>query len=240
MEILGSLQSGMSALDFVEMSTVSPGTCQLPISSTVTAISSIWWPSIALNLARKAVDDVPVTSNVDAKTWEERKAHNNATAANVVCKLHSEFNTTGYSFDALVYLPFTDARMHCLKSDNDSFYEYKRRNTNYFVKRYRSDPVKDQKAASKWKKVGGHTAVLDSMIATAAANLCTRLAEVERNFVDGEAITLIAAVRCGYTFVWYQLAYRYFPAAGTTSKFVMTSNSKNVYSPNCGQIIFFR
>lgn len=59
--------------------------------------------------------------------------------------------------------------------------------------------------------------------------------------VDLEAnsgVGAVAAVKCGYHFVWYQLAYSYFHAAATNSPYTFASDG-NKYDANCGQLVLF-
>lgn len=49
----------------------------------------------------------------------------------------------------------------------------------------------------------------------------------------------LAALPCGYNFVWYELGYRYFPAGYATGNHTLVTKTGNKYSEKCGQIIFF-
>lgn len=48
----------------------------------------------------------------------------------------------------------------------------------------------------------------------------------------------VVAVRCAYEFVWYELGWRYYKAAETTSEYVL-SRYDGEYNDACGQLIFF-
>lgn len=49
--------------------------------------------------------------------------------------------------------------------------------------------------------------------------------------------TAVVAVRCAFEFVWYELGWRYYEAAATTSEYVL-SRYDGEYNDACGQLIF--
>ncbi|KAH7673293.1 hypothetical protein AAVH_42227, partial [Aphelenchoides avenae] len=49
----------------------------------------------------------------------------------------------------------------------------------------------------------------------------------------------VAAVRCGYEFVWYELIYRYFTAGRAAGASFELSTDDTAYERNCGQIFLF-
>lgn len=49
----------------------------------------------------------------------------------------------------------------------------------------------------------------------------------------------IAAIRCAKKFVWYELAYFYFPA-GYSNTQALEFRSESSYSSDCGAIYMFR
>ncbi|KAH7697947.1 hypothetical protein AAVH_34963 [Aphelenchoides avenae] len=60
------------------------------------------------------------------------------------------------------------------------------------------------------------------------------------NVTGKGGFSAVAAVKCGRQFVWYELGYRYFAAAGVSNEnYAITSGSVDSYNANCGQIMFF-
>lgn len=49
--------------------------------------------------------------------------------------------------------------------------------------------------------------------------------------------TAVLVIRCAYEFVWYELGWRYYEAAATTSEYVV-SRYDGDYNDACGQLIF--
>ncbi|KAH7702255.1 hypothetical protein AAVH_30592, partial [Aphelenchoides avenae] len=77
-------------------------------------------------------------------------------------------------------------------------------------------------------------------------NLCKRLMDSMRRFNSPTNVTFdgsggfsaVAAVKCGRQFVWYELGYRNFAAAGVSNDdYVITSGNVDTYNANCGQIM---
>ncbi|KAH7704753.1 hypothetical protein AAVH_28052 [Aphelenchoides avenae] len=54
---------------------------------------------------------------------------------------------------------------------------------------------------------------------------------------ESSGFTAVIAVRCTNEFVWYELGWRYYKAAATTSDYVV-SRGDGEYSNSCGQLIF--
>ncbi|KAH7709037.1 hypothetical protein AAVH_23704 [Aphelenchoides avenae] len=55
--------------------------------------------------------------------------------------------------------------------------------------------------------------------------------------LEGTGFSAFVAVKCSYNFVWYELGWRYYTAARTTSEYVLEKNS-GTFNANCGQLIF--
>ncbi|KAH7717120.1 hypothetical protein AAVH_15482 [Aphelenchoides avenae] len=82
----------------------------------------------------------------------------------------------------------------------------------------------------KWKCAGSYD------------NLCDRV-----DFALGDhhwkrqreeaGFSAFVAVKCSYDFVWYELGWRYYTAARTTSEYVLEKNG-GTFDENCGQLIF--
>lgn len=69
-------------------------------------------------------------------------------------------------------------------------------------------------------------------------DLCDRLKKAVA--IDVNNFGGIVAVKCGYKFVWYQLAYEYFHAAASSAKGKAAWETDNGgYDAKCGQIFFF-
>ncbi|KAH7711169.1 hypothetical protein AAVH_21528 [Aphelenchoides avenae] len=84
--------------------------------------------------------------------------------------------------------------------------------------------------------------ILDKTFSSPSNNLCETAARVLKDLLTlsiEETESAFAVVRCGYEFVWYELGYKYFPAANSTSPYVLTSHPISDYISNCGQIILF-
>lgn len=61
--------------------------------------------------------------------------------------------------------------------------------------------------------------------------------EAESVAMDDTAFTALVAVKCNYDFVWYELGWRYYTAARTTTEYVLEKND-GTFDASCGQIIF--
>ncbi|KAH7708511.1 hypothetical protein AAVH_24233 [Aphelenchoides avenae] len=75
---------------------------------------------------------------------------------------------------------------------------------------------------------------LDVVCETAA-----RALEDELGMSVEQMASAFVVVTCGYEFVWYELGYRYYLAAASTSPYTLTTGQDNVYSAKCGQIVLF-
>ncbi|KAH7702865.1 hypothetical protein AAVH_29971 [Aphelenchoides avenae] len=137
--------------------------------------------------------------------------------------------------------------MHCLlKPTRTSIQGINEGGVDYFVQFY--TPERGNVLNSIWQRIKGMEAhIVNTVFSSRAKNLCTKTWEVitavAKNALDGHAgseVFSFAAVRCGYEFVWYQLAYRYFTVGRTAgSNYTLTSRNDNKYNPNCGQIFLF-
>lgn len=70
-------------------------------------------------------------------------------------------------------------------------------------------------------------------------DLCGRLtAAFNDHDVNKTAFDGIAAVKCGYEFVWYELGYTYFYAAYSSTDYKWQKKG-GAYDAECGQIFFY-
>ncbi|KAH7721340.1 hypothetical protein AAVH_11196 [Aphelenchoides avenae] len=89
------------------------------------------------------------------------------------------------------------------------------------------------------KKAGKKDAVLNHVFAKGNEDLCERLtAALTANEVDTRNYGGVAAVKCGYEFVWYELGYTYFYAAHSSTDYKWELKG-GAYDAKCGQIFFF-
>ncbi|KAH7698210.1 hypothetical protein AAVH_34700, partial [Aphelenchoides avenae] len=77
------------------------------------------------------------------------------------------------------------------------------------------------------------------VLAKSDEDLCQRLsAALEDNDVNINAFGGVAAVKCGYEFVWYELGYTYFYAVYSSTDYKWEKKG-GAYDVKCGQIFFF-
>ncbi|KAH7662443.1 hypothetical protein AAVH_43596 [Aphelenchoides avenae] len=137
--------------------------------------------------------------------------------------------------------------MHCPPNPTEtSIQGINEGGVDYFVQFY--TPERQNALNLVWQAIRGMEAhIVDAVFSTKAKNLCTKpndlIAAVVKNALDGHEgpeLFSFAAVRCGYEFVRYQLAYRYFTVGRTAgSNYTLSSPNDNKYNPSCGQIFLF-
>ncbi|KAH7722984.1 hypothetical protein AAVH_09456 [Aphelenchoides avenae] len=167
---------------------------------------------------------------------------------NAVSK-YSKSRFDGYAFQVLVSLlrekPRTDEYCHTIEN-NSSVHGYDEKGVNYFVKYYRTE--NDGCANRLWtqKIQEKATDIVDAVFSTKNKNLCEKAKSDITEFVPTAfsgrcGFSGVAAVRCGYQFVWYQLGYRYFTVGCTAgTNYTLTSANDGKYNSNCGQLFLFR
>ncbi|KAH7710630.1 hypothetical protein AAVH_22086 [Aphelenchoides avenae] len=194
-------------------------------------------------------------SDIGSLAWKERPPHYEKAIQAVVTNLKVDKSTRfigNSSLEGVMYLPYAegDRGMHCAHSTDDiSFNGTVERMANYFVK-YMWNPTGFQSLKQKWEKIlGDKNSVLDSVFSEKDGNVCDRVLSAlskrsQRKRRDATSDTLertgfsaFVAVRCSYDFVWYELGWRYYTAARTTSQYVLEKNG-GTFSADCGQLIF--
>ncbi|KAH7669954.1 hypothetical protein AAVH_18509 [Aphelenchoides avenae] len=144
-----------------------------------------------------------------------------------------------YIFDAVAFLPFDRNDQKCVHREAD-FVDAGYINLNFFV-RY-VEKIEESAMETAMKDIKGKKgAVLDQVFAKSKGDLCDRLKSVlESNGGDVDKFGGIVAVKCGYKFVWYQLAYEYSHAAASSLEVEAAwETGHGSYDAKCGQIFFF-
>ncbi|KAH7717427.1 hypothetical protein AAVH_15158 [Aphelenchoides avenae] len=161
------------------------------------------------------------TDRLRPKSWKDRQGLHEAVANGIVQRFNGPENTKNYRFEALAYLPYKgDERRAFIKlPDNMDVVRSEYASVNYVVTRRLSV---GSKVTNQWASIGTNANdILEATFSTRATNLTARMKEVEKRFgpfVTQDGFRALAALRCGYEFVWYQLGYRYFPAGYATGK----------------------
>ncbi|KAH7704320.1 hypothetical protein AAVH_28489 [Aphelenchoides avenae] len=180
---------------------------------------------------------------LDPKGWSGREELHEKIVHNTVDALSKnmrQVETVGYVFNALAYLPYNRVDQHCLLPKNKSV-DVGYRNLNFFVL-YASAKRNAERACKDVKnRTAARVAVLDHVFAQSDGDLCKRLeAALSDQKVNINAFGGIAAVRCGYEFVWYELGYTYFHAAESSTPYKWEKKGGAYDSKaKCGQIFFF-
>ncbi|KAH7698755.1 hypothetical protein AAVH_34148 [Aphelenchoides avenae] len=207
-----------------------------------------------------------VSENVASLPGKDRPAIYDEAIRNAVPKLKTGYNIswpltctcitqklcfcgpTG-NVDGVLYLPYdmSNRRMHCAQAiDYGGYWGSIPEMVNYFVK-YTHTAVHAKTMKQKMKpKFAALEASKDSIVKAVFAgnhdNLCERVVVALRDkavsgSIEGTGFSAFVAVRCAYDFVWYELGWRYYTAARTTSEYVLEAND-GTFNANCGQLIF--
>ncbi|KAH7714117.1 hypothetical protein AAVH_18512 [Aphelenchoides avenae] len=141
-----------------------------------------------------------------------------------------------YVFNAVAFLPFDRNDQKCIYKETD-FVDAGYSNLNFFVRYVKKGEESTMQTAMKDSK-GKKSAARNHVFGKNNGNLCDRLKTATKG--DLNKFGGIVAVKCGYEFVWYELAYEYFHAAASSVKGEATWETHNgSYDANCGQIFFF-
>ncbi|KAH7710736.1 hypothetical protein AAVH_21997 [Aphelenchoides avenae] len=149
-----------------------------------------------------------------------------------------QINFVTYVFNALAYLPYDRDDQQCL-FPKDKFADLGYRNLNFFVLCANATRNAERACKDVKNRTVARDAVLDRVFAKSDEDLCKRLeAALNDQKINGNAFGGIAAVRCGYEFVWYELGYTYFYAAESSTDYRWEKKG-GAYDAKCGQIFFF-
>ncbi|KAH7709036.1 hypothetical protein AAVH_23703 [Aphelenchoides avenae] len=147
-----------------------------------------------------------------------------------------------------MYLPYktSDRRIHCAYAVTSGNYSGSIDDeANYVVKfTWNVDDAQELKEKFKtlqWSK----DRIFEIVFAESHDGLCERILnppERQRwldvyDSMGSSGFTAFVAVRCAYDFVWYELGWRYYKAARTTSDYVLETYD-GTFNASCGQIIF--
>ncbi|KAH7717395.1 hypothetical protein AAVH_15193 [Aphelenchoides avenae] len=172
------------------------------------------WREKVDSYAKDIIDSA--TDHLQPKSWKDRQSLHEAVANGIVKQFHESSDNNGYSFEALAYLPYNDDKRHAFIKlpDNIDVVRKEYKLVNYVVAR-RANAELGSNIRSHWDTIENNAnAILEDTLA-------------------------LAALRCGYEFVWYELGYRYFPAGYATGKHILLTQGGNEYTDKCGQIVFF-
>ncbi|KAH7710718.1 hypothetical protein AAVH_21979 [Aphelenchoides avenae] len=184
-------------------------------------------------------------------SWKERPAFYDNAIRDAVRHLKTS-NYSG-SVNGVLYLPYdtSNSEVHCAHAvDNGSYSGLVDDMAHYFVKYTQNAAV----AATMKEKFEALEAKKDRIIKTVFAesqrDLCERVhtalddqrpkrerREVESDVLEDAEFSAFVAVKCSYDFVWYELGWRYYTAARTTSEYVLEKND-GAFDASCGQLIF--
>ncbi|KAH7712072.1 hypothetical protein AAVH_20591 [Aphelenchoides avenae] len=163
----------------------------------------------------------------------------------------SKLSTPPYTFYALAFLPYNQDSQQCVESiqspDTGKLIDASQSDLNFFVRYVKLDAPKFiSQINSTWQAINQQrSAIVDKVFDSSSEKLCKRLARVlyDRAGVDFEetdsGVRAFAAIKCGYHFVWYELAYAYFPSAATNSPYTFEAEGNGKYDSNCGQLILY-
>ncbi|KAH7710727.1 hypothetical protein AAVH_21988 [Aphelenchoides avenae] len=173
---------------------------------------------------------------LDAKGWAGRQQYHEEIVNNTVDALSK--NMSNYVFNALAYLPYDREDQQCLFPKNKSL-NVGYRNLNFFVLYANKERNAERACKDVKNRTAAGDAVLDRVFAKSDEDLCERLkAALSDQTININAFGGIAAVRCGYEFVWYELGYTYFYAAYSSTDYKWEKKG-GVYDSKCGQVFFF-
>ncbi|KAH7711170.1 hypothetical protein AAVH_21529 [Aphelenchoides avenae] len=134
-------------------------------------------------------------------------------------------------------LTYYDNGKSCTSRNKDSVYGINKHVTYLAQPRF-----EDELSPHKADLENYEQKILDKTFSSSSNNLCeaaTKALEDVLSLSLNATTSAFSVVRCGYEFVWYELSYKYFPAANSTSPYVLTTHANSDYSSNCGQIILF-
>ncbi|KAH7711175.1 hypothetical protein AAVH_21534 [Aphelenchoides avenae] len=200
------------------------------------------WLAKAQEVAKQVISAASKTIN--ANTWEKRckELHPTITAAldanlkNLIAK-YKGFTKESTTFYSAAMLTYDDNGKSCVSHKNYSVY-----GTHELVTYLAQPDFGDKLRPYKTDLENHEQEILDKTFSSPSNSLCKTAANA-LNDVLGLSVkdkeTAFVVVRCGYEFVWYELGYKYFPAANSTSPYVLTTHANSDYSSNCGQIILF-
>ncbi|KAH7717121.1 hypothetical protein AAVH_15483 [Aphelenchoides avenae] len=193
-------------------------------------------------------------SDIGSLAWKERPALYEKIIEVVVAnlKVDKSIRVDGNGFEGVMYLPYDEAdkSLHCAYSGDDgSFNGTIDRVANYFIKFSRNaQDIRSLK--QQWEKIlADKNTILDSVFSGKDMDLCDRVLSAlgkrsQRrkraslaDSVESTGFSAFVAVKCSYDFVWYELGWRYYTAARTTSEYLLEKNG-GTFNSNCGQLVF--
>ncbi|KAH7717111.1 hypothetical protein AAVH_15473 [Aphelenchoides avenae] len=218
-------------------------------------------PTMAPDLPSSGAAHAEVTSalantgeDLASRPWRERPAFYDKAIQTTVQKLMLGYNSRDNgTVNGVIYLPYEigNRGLHCAHAvDNGSYWGSVGAVANYFVKYSRAaadiQTLKEKFVALEAKK----DRIIEAVFAESQDDLCKQVQfalgdqrskrkrrEAESVAMDDTAFTALVAVKCNYDFVWYELGWRYYTAARTTTEYVLEKND-GTFDASCGQIIF--
>ncbi|KAH7712658.1 hypothetical protein AAVH_20000 [Aphelenchoides avenae] len=227
MDLLSNFSSHTGKVKSCIQTTTKPYHESISMDGTTREVDHDWHEKV--NSYAKDVIDAE-TKRLKPKSWKDRQSLHEAVANGIVQRFNGPENTKkGDKRHAFIKLP---GDVDVVRSDYAS--------VNYVVTRRLNV---DSKVTDQWASIGKNASyILEAAFSTPATNLTSRVKEVEERFgpfLTEDGFRALAALRCGYEFVWYQLGYRYFPAGYATGNHTLFTEGGNEYSEKCGQIVFF-
>ncbi|KAH7708211.1 hypothetical protein AAVH_24544 [Aphelenchoides avenae] len=204
------------------------------------------------DLERVANSILDVNGIKGQKPWRDRVHAHQTIAQEIFSNIAGKYaNGTNpqIAFQVLVYLPYPKDTpgQHCLRSNKTGYFaEGNQKNgVDYFIHYYRNASELNTCLEALWRKIRGNgQEILNAVFSPYTKDMCKEADEKIRGVVASSPdmdcdFPGVAAVRCGYQFVWYQLAYRYFTAGRTAGSSFELSTGDTAYERNCGQIFLF-
>ncbi|KAH7721355.1 hypothetical protein AAVH_11211 [Aphelenchoides avenae] len=177
------------------------------------------WNETARKILGKEVKD-----KLDSQGWSGREELHKKIVKDTVDALSK--NTSSYVFNALAFLPDDRTDRQCREFAEDRVVNVGYQNLNFFV--LYANSSSNETAEEAWEKLKDREDARDLVLDHVFDH------EVDLDDFRGR----VAAVRCGYEFVWYELGYTYFYAAHRSTDYKWEKKG-SAYDAMCGQIFFF-
>ncbi|KAH7695598.1 hypothetical protein AAVH_37340 [Aphelenchoides avenae] len=228
MRLVLDVRAGMELLDEIPLNDTSPWT----------------FPALYGDMEQAAKKVLDATKGeLEPKGWARRQKVHKKIVEDTVLNPALLKKHRRYFFNALAFLPYYHDDERCVLFPKHNFIDAGNRNLklNYFVlhadKRWAQPP--EQAWHNLTRRKDAMEEVLAHVFAQSNDDVCGRLtAAVKDHVVDTNVFGGVAAVKCGYEFVWYELGYRYFYAAYSSTKYKWGTNGGG-YDSKCGQIFLF-